>query len=317
MASQTPLARFRSTLKSRMEAARKAVIITELAPTLPNAAFAVMDEHIDAADPLVKVAIMDAYFEMTDDGYYEEDLVAILDDAERAGDAGEELYMAARLALGRINRRSADAMDVWGDAGLEIVGVRARRGRGLRAAGPRHQERITIIIHGTWAADGTWWRPAGDFFEYVRRDLRRHDIYDGSDQFSWSGKNRDASRRKASTSLAAWLRSHPSAEVNVFAHSHGANVAMLATHDGIKIDRLVMLSPPVRKDYFAKWSNVKAAYNIQADHDPVVAIARGGKWLASMPIARFLGTMRRNPSRRRRSVRSARAGYSSRRVLIA
>jgi hypothetical protein len=39
-----------------------------------------------------------------------------------------------------------------------------------------------------------------------------------------------------------------------------------------------MLSPPVRKDYFAKWSNVKAAYNIQADHDPVVAIARGGKW---------------------------------------
>ncbi len=274
MPSRTPLARFKSTLKGRMNPAKKATIITELAPDLPDEAFAVMDEHIEAADPIVKVAIMDAYFEMTDDDYYEEDLVAILDDAA-GGDADEELYMAARLALGRVNGEAKDSLDGWRDEGFKIVGVGPRPGRGL--AGPKHRERITIVIHGTWAAGGKWWRRGGDFFEYVRRDLRRFDIYDGADAFAWSGKNRDSSRRRASTSLAKWLSGHPAAEVNVFAHSHGANVAMLATRDDIKMHRLVMLSPPVRKDYFAKWRNVKMAFNIQADHDPVVAIAKGGK----------------------------------------
>ena len=56
---------------------------------------------------------------------------------------------------------------------------------------------------------------------------------------------------------------------------------MLSTHEGVRIDRLIMLSPPVRKDYFAKWSNVGEAFNIQARWDPVVALARGGKWFSS------------------------------------
>jgi pimeloyl-ACP methyl ester carboxylesterase len=240
-----------------------------------------MDDVMDRVDPLVQVALMDAYYEMTDDRYHEADLERILTHAARQKDEGEELYMAARLALGRLNGKLQDTLSDL-VSGLKVTAIRTTRGlappRGARAERPTARSTITIMIHGTWASDGTWWRPGGDFFEYVKTDLARPDLYGKRDQFKWSGKNRDSSRRMAAVSLDAWLRKHPADEVNVFAHSHGANVAMLATHRSIRINRLVMLSPPVRDDYFAKWSNVGAAYNIQASFDPVVAIARGGQW---------------------------------------
>ncbi len=266
--NQTPLARLKAILASGDPAVDQAVAITELVPDLERDALDPIGEAMASAETLVRVALMDAHFEITRSRTYKQDLIRILDSAEARGDGGEELYMAARLALGRVNRRSKDALGEWGDGGLEIAAA-----RGLRV----HRERITIIVHGTWASDGTWWRPQGDFFEYVRTELDRRDLYDRQDLFMWSGKNRDSSRRKASASLEKWLKSHPSAEVNVFGHSHGANVAMLATQRDVKFHRLVMLSPPVRKDYFAKWSNVREAFNIQARKDPVVAIARGGK----------------------------------------
>ncbi len=285
------LTRLKTILARDSSAADKAVAITELAHKLPPKAIAVMDAALDRADPLVQIAMMDAYFEITTSKRHEQDLIRILDSAQARGDGGEELYMAARLALGRVNRRSKDKLDQWGDAGFEIKASasvarrsakavsRPKRSKRARRGAPkaRPQERITIIIHGTWASDGDWWRPGGDFFDYLKKDLDRPDLYDQKDLFTWSGKNRDSSRRNASLSLDKWLKSHPAAEVNVFAHSHGANVAMLATHHDVKIDRLIMLSPPVRKDYFAKWRNVVTAFNIQAKVDPVVAIARGGK----------------------------------------
>lgn len=285
MPPATPLAELESILASDDAVAIRAARIVALAPKLPDEAIDVLDAALADADPLLQVAIMDAYFTMTEDAYHEQDLEALVRKAARMGDEGEQLYMAARLALGRVNGLSMDRLDGWGDGQIEITATRgvrgraggARRGRG-RAARAEVLNEITIIIHGTWAADGVWWRPGGDFFEYTRTELQRADLYDKSDQFKWSGKNRDSKRRQAATALHSWLKSHPSREVNVFAHSHGANVAMLATHEDVRIDRLVMLSPPVRSDYFAKWSNVGKAYNIQASHDPVVAIAKGGQW---------------------------------------
>lgn len=277
MPRPTPLKKLKSVLKSRASASVKATKITMLEPKLPNAAIDVLDDALDGADPILQVAIMDAYFEMTDDDYHKEDLERILKKAAKGRDASEEVYMAARLALGRINRRSQDTIDVWADAEFEIAATAAARPSVAAPAGLPPAS-ITVMIHGTWAEDEDWWRPNGDFFEYVKKDLFRSDLYGKTDQFKWSGKNRESKRRKAGNSLTKWLNSHPAAEINIFAHSHGANVAMLATHNGTRIKRLVMLSPPVRDDYFAKWENVATAYNIQADFDPVVAIARGGQW---------------------------------------
>lgn len=274
MATQTPLARFKSILRSKRPAAAKAQQIIELTPELRKDAVADIEAAIEAADPLVQVALMYAYFQITKNGSYESALEKILKKSAKSVD-GEELYMATRLALGLVHGQSPkETLADTVSTGLKISASRERATRSI----PQHRERITIMIHGTWASNEKWWRPGGDFFQYVKDDLKRPDLYGEKDQYQWSGRNWDSSRKSAADDLNSWLRSHPSAEVNVFAHSHGANVAMLATRQGIVIDRLVMLSPPVRKDYFAKWSNVKNAYNIQAKFDPVVAIATGGQW---------------------------------------
>ncbi len=277
MPASKPLTRLKSTLKSKKSSAEKVAVITELAPDLPDEAITVMDDALGDADLLLQVGIMDAYYEMTGDNFHEQDLERILSDAKSMGDEGEETYMAARVALGRINGLSMDSLDEWGDGQIEIT-ARAQRRRASGRRRPVVDESITVIIHGTFASNGKWWRPGGDFFEYVKKDLGRNDIYGQTDQFKWSGRNRDRKRRQAASALQSWLKAHPSKEVNIFAHSHGANVAMLSTHKNVFIDRLIMLSPPVRKDYFAKWSNVGAAHNIQASFDAVVAIARGGQW---------------------------------------
>ena len=277
MPTNNSLARLKSILKSKKSSAEKVVRIIELAPELPDEAIAVLDDALADADPLLQVGIMDAYFEMTADKYHEQDLEAIMSRAKTLGDEGEELYMAARVALGRINGLSMDSLDEWGDSQIDITATSQRR-RVSRGRRPKVADEITIIIHGTFASNGKWWRSGGDFFEYVKKDLNRSDLYGQTDQFKWSGKNRDRKRRQASVALKSWLKGHPSKKVNIFAHSHGANVAMLATHKDVYIDRLIMLSPPVRKDYFAKWANVGVAHNIQASFDPVVAIAHGGQW---------------------------------------
>ena len=46
----------------------------------------------------------------------------------------------------------------------------------------------------------------------------------------------------------------------------------------VKPDIIAVGDDWVRKDYYAKWGNVAEAFNIQAEFDPVVAIARGGQW---------------------------------------
>ena len=278
MEQEVALKQFKAALNTEKGSDFQSVKISQAAPFLEYTTNLVdlMDEALSTAEPMVQVAIMDAYFQMSGEKYHLADLENMMDYAAKLGDEGEALYMAARLALGKLNGLVSDSMAEWGDGQLAITATAAKKRRGTGPVSSINE--ITIIIHGTWASDGTWWRPGGDFFEYVKNDLQRSDLYGKSDQFMWSGKNRDKSRRKAGKSLNKWLRGHPAHEGNVFAHSHGANVAMLATHEDLKIDRLVMLSPPVREDYCANWSNVKKAYNIQASFDPVVAIAAGGQW---------------------------------------
>ena len=119
-----------------------------------------MDKYLEDADPLVQVAIVDVYFELTEDDYHEDDLIAVLANAARLKDQGQEFYLAARLALGRVQ---GEPLDAFSDVGVEIVGVRtrARPRRGAKRKGarrPRVRDSITVIIDGTWATNGTWWR---------------------------------------------------------------------------------------------------------------------------------------------------------------
>ena len=66
----TPLKKLKSVLRGKKPPAVKAFTIIKLAPKLPGSAIAVMDDALADADPIVQVAIMDAYYEMTEDRYH-------------------------------------------------------------------------------------------------------------------------------------------------------------------------------------------------------------------------------------------------------
>lgn len=121
--------------------------------------------------------------------------------------------------------------------------------------------RITIIIHGTFAAEERWWRLGelgsvnfADRLEYalderglqgtVWKPALAHGLSYGD--FSWSGKNKHKDRlngairvAKSLNSLADKLECSTASplKVNIVAHSHGGNVAL---------EMLPQLSPTVR-----------------------------------------------------------------------
>ncbi len=114
------------------------------------------------------------------------------------------------------------------------------------------QRRITLIVHGTFAADEKWWRLGGGnastFADRLEAALgKRGDpntVWEpalragmGYEHFTWSGRNRHRDRvagaRKLARSLEALaekLECSPQAplQANFVAHSHGGNVVLEA-----------------------------------------------------------------------------------------
>jgi len=238
-------------------------------PDDATAATAALEAALGDADPLLEVALLDALYRLNRDPQVEQRLIAILDSPAARGDGGEELYMMARIALNRVLDDGGDVIsgEASALAGAAVLGIDET---GL--------VKLAVIVHGTWARDGSWWRSQGDFHTYLKTNCGVDYLYDGDEPFEWSGRNRDQARTDAAEAFGRWVARHDPEKLDVYAHSHGANVAMLATHLGLEIDKLVMMSPPVRKDYFAQWDRVGEAFNIQSKFDPVVGIARGGRW---------------------------------------
>ena len=101
-------------------------------------------------------------------------------------------------------------------------------------------------MHGTWAANGDWWRPIppGDFWGYVDADVW-DDLYDQNDFYKWSGGYSDGARDQGAGLLVAWMNGHGADGLSLMAHSHGASVTMLASWRGVRFGRVVFLSSPV------------------------------------------------------------------------
>jgi pimeloyl-ACP methyl ester carboxylesterase len=150
----------------------------------------------------------------------------------------------------------------------------------IEAMGAQVRDRWTVLVHGTWASQdsGAWWKPGGNFFDYLVAQAVPG-LHQLESTFSWSGDNRDGARSSAAKRFAEWLKAQKPKSLHVVGHSHGANVALLATKEGLEIENLVMLSTPIREDYVAKmdWGRLGAVRSVQAEHDAVVAIARGVK----------------------------------------
>ncbi|MCG3203156.1 MAG: hypothetical protein NFCOHLIN_03075 [Gammaproteobacteria bacterium] len=207
--------------------------------------------------PLVKIAAATAYFPVSAEPGR---LIRIL----KAGVRSEDLLERdiAATALGRIDPASS---------ALRFL-TRARRARKKGAA----KKHTVMLVHGTWAGDAGWWQPGGDFHTFIKR--LRSDLYSAADRFEWSGGYSDFARSQAAGHLKAWVDDHAESGLDLMGHSHGANVIMLATSNGTRTGRLVLLSCPVHVDkYFPDFGNCASVCSVRVKLDLVILADRGGQ----------------------------------------
>ncbi len=143
----------------------------------------------------------------------------------------------------------------------------------------------SLLIHGTFARRQPWWQPGGDYHTYFGHEVR-NDLYGGTDRYDWTGAYSHPARDLAARELVAWLeaRRGPSSHPPILvAHSHGGTAAFLATHYGLEIDLLVLLSVPAHP---ARWlpdfSRVRRIVSFRVRNDWVI-LADGGRQRFSDP----------------------------------
>jgi hypothetical protein len=137
----------------------------------------------------------------------------------------------------------------------------------------RRKSNTAVITHGTWAADSRWYRPGGDFYAAVsanRPDLHLHDA-----SFTWTGAYSKRARSADARLLQQWLDDQGLGKPDFFAHSHGGTVANLATRRGVEFDRLVLLSWPVHRDWYPKFTNVRQIIDVRVRMDLVILLDGG------------------------------------------
>lgn len=123
----------------------------------------------------------------------------------------------------------------------------------------------TVIIHGTWANNESWWRWPSEFPQYI--DLQACDVYKKEHPYTWSGDNTDEARREGGKILLDWVHEHPVQKLIIIAHSHGGNVAFIASQIGLKIHKLILMGTPIRTDYLPNMENIQKVYNIYSNAD--------------------------------------------------
>ena len=142
----------------------------------------------------------------------------------------------------------------------------------------RKRSHTSLIVHGTWARSSPWWQPPnGDFWKYIH-DRVDPNVYGAADRFEWSGGYSDAARALAGNDLHNWVQQHSLDGLDLFTHSHGGNVAMLANQAGTTVGRMVLLSCPVHwPKYSPDFNKVGKVVSIRVHLDLVILADRGGQ----------------------------------------
>jgi hypothetical protein len=142
----------------------------------------------------------------------------------------------------------------------------------------RRPSRTSTIIHGTWASGESWWQPPnGDFWTYLQGTIDPS-LYGAQDRFSWSGGYSDAARALAGTELHDWVQGKNLGGLDLYTHSHGGSVAMLANQAGTDVGRMVLLSCPVHwPKYAPDFAHTQKVVSIRVHLDLVILADRGGQ----------------------------------------
>ena len=78
-----------------------------------------------------------------------------------------------------------------------------------------NHSRTTLIMHGTWALKADWWKPKGDFYEFIN-PLCNYSAH----PFSWSGKNKHSARQVAANDLKSYIENKvKTKEIDIYAQS--------------------------------------------------------------------------------------------------
>jgi len=207
---------------------------------------------------LVRVAAAASYFPVAADPSR---ALAIL--ARGVGSRDPLTREVAATALARVDPRHS---------------VLARLLERRRRRSTRRRSRTSLLVHGTWARTAAWWQPPnGDFWQYVHTDVDP-DLYGAQDRFDWSGGYSVAARALGGARLRTWVQQHSLAGLDLFAHSHGGSVSMVATHAGMQVGRMILLSCPVHwPQYTPAFNLVNRVISIRVHLDLVILADGGGQ----------------------------------------
>lgn len=135
-----------------------------------------------------------------------------------------------------------------------------------------------LMVHGTWARNNSWWQPGGDFHNYILNSVDSS-LYSGADRFDWSGGWSDQARSLGALDLAGWITQKGWHAPDLFTHSHGGSIAMLANSSrAIDIGLLVLLSCPVHQNkYWPDFNRTRKVVSIRVHMDLVILADGGGQ----------------------------------------
>ncbi len=197
----------------------------------PIRAARLADYCLDDPDPLTRVAAAVLDFRLAADP---RPAIETLAEGTRSND--ELVRDVAATGLARISPRHP-ALDAL------------RGGRDVEPGpGADEDHRTSMLIHGTWARNASWWQPGGDFHTYIQSEYRP-DLYAGADRFEWTGGYSPGARAAAALKLEQWISDNNEEGIHLITHSHGGNVAFLASGSSPRIGDLIVLSCPVRDEY--------------------------------------------------------------------
>jgi RHS repeat-associated protein len=131
--------------------------------------------------------------------------------------------------------------------------------------------RLTIVVPGTWHKDETWNTENRLYLNASQTFGETPVLFNGRSQ--WSGGNNHNDRMLAGNNLADLINNHNFAQgeqLNIVAHSHGGNVAKIASHmlqANKNIDNLITLGTPARPDYPTNMSAVSNMVEVYSNND--------------------------------------------------
>ncbi len=240
----------------------------------PSAAAAaeLMEACLTHPNELVRVSAAAAYFEQSSQP---DRLVGIL----VAGTKSKDLLVrdVAATALARIAPANPGLQEI-------IKPRRREKARGRKS-------HTTVLIHGTWARNSPWWQPGGDFFKYLTGVLpplaRTAPLpatpawdapYAAADYYFWTGGYSDAARALGAQDLVTWANNHNSPNADMITHSHGGNVAFLASQMGLTMKEAVVLSCPVHfPKYQPDFTKIQKIVSVRVHLDLVILADLGGQ----------------------------------------